>query len=280
MKILYVTDIHGVEWKYETIFNEALKYGVDMVINGGDLLPTRPSFFIQETFITEYLDKYFTKFEEEGIFYLFQPANDDLQIHDSLLERISGKYDYIDYTAQKLVKINEYEFIGFNFVTDLPFGLKDRARMDTSEFKFPRQIGKPLISTEEGMKELDDWFSYAKSLPTIEDELKGLAKPENMRKAIYIMHMPPANVSLDVCSDARRVGSIAIFNFIKKNQPLFTLHGHIHESPQMSDKWVNKIGNTLCIQPGQSNHYEKYLNYVIFNPGTVNHERFSIEKPL
>jgi Icc-related predicted phosphoesterase len=280
MKILYVTDIHGVEWKYETIFNEVLAYGVDMVINGGDLLPTRPSFFIQDNFITDYLDRYFTNFEEEGIFYLFQPANDDLQIHDSLLELISNKYDYIYNIAQKLVKIDEYEYIGFNLVTDLPFGLKDRARMDTPEFEFPRQIGKPLISTEDGMKELEDWFSYAKSLPTIEDELKSLVKPENMRNAIYIMHMPPANLSLDVCSDARRVGSIAIFNFIKKNQPLLTLHGHIHESPQMTNKWVNKIGNTLCIQPGQSNHYEKYLSYVIIDPESMKYERFSIEKPL
>ncbi|MFO7794883.1 MAG: metallophosphoesterase family protein [Promethearchaeati archaeon] len=278
MKILYVTDIHGVKWKYESIFDKAVANKVDIVINGGDLLPTRPSFFIQDEFIINLFDDYFREFEEAGIFHLFQPANDDLGMHDDLLDIVSKKYDFNENIAQTKIKIKDYEFIGFNFVTDLPFGLKDRARMDTPDFEFPKQIGKPLISTKEGLKEIDDWFSYARSLPTIEEELEELKKPDDMKKTIYVMHMPPAKVSLDVCSDARRVGSFAIYNFIKKNQPLLTLHGHIHESPKMSNKWVNKIGKTTCIQPGQSNYYQKFLNYVIINLKKMDYKLYSIEK--
>lgn len=280
MKILYVTDIHGVKWKYETIFDEAISHEVDMVINGGDMLPTRPNFFVQDQFIEEFLKSYFEKYQQSEIFHLFQPANDDLRIHDKLLENLSKKSQYNEFIAQKKVKIKDYEFIGFNWVTDLPFGLKDRARMDTSDFEFPRQIGKPLISTGDGIKEIDDWFLYAKDLPTIEEELDELIKPKDMEKAVYVMHMPPADVSLDVCSDASRVGSVAIYDFIKQNQPLITLHGHIHESPLMSNKWMNKIGKTVCIQPGQSNYYEKHLYFVIFNPEAMEYERFLIEKPI
>ena len=278
MKILYVTDIHGVKWKYESIFDEAIANKVDILINGGDLFPTRPSFFIQDEFIVNFLEGYMKKFDQEGIFHLFQPSNDDLAMHDELLEKVTDKFEFNRNIDQRKIKIKDYEFIGFNFVTDLPFGLKDRARMDTPDFEFPKQIGKPLISTKEGLKEIENWFSYAQSLPTIEEELEKLTKPDDMKKAVYVMHMPPAKVSLDVCSDTRRVGSFAIYNFIKKNQPLLTLHGHIHESPQMSNKWVNKIGNTICIQPGQSNYYQKFLNYAIIDLKKMEYKHYSIEK--
>jgi len=278
MKILYVTDIHGVKWKYDSIFDEAVANKVNIVINGGDLLPTRPNFFIQDEFITNFFNNYMKKFDKEEIFHLFQPANDDLSMHDDLLDKVTNKYEFNKNIAQRKININEYEFIGFNLVTDLPFGLKDRARMDTPDFEFPKQIGKPLISMKEGLKQINDWFSYARTLSTIEDELKSLVKPDDMKNTVYIMHMPPANVLLDVCSDARRVGSFAIYNFIKKNQPLLTLHGHIHESPQISNKWVNKIGKTICIQPGQSNYYQKFINYVIIDLKKMDYKHYSIEK--
>lgn len=280
MKLLYVTDIHGVKWKYESILNEAIKRKVDIVINGGDMLPTRPNFYIQDQFIENFLDSYFEKFEKNEIFHLFQPANDDLQIHDDLLKKILDKYVFNRFIAQKRVILEGYEFIGFNLVSDLPFGLKDRARMDNPNFQFPKQIGKAMISTEDGMKEINDWFSYARNLPTIEEELHKLIRPVNMQNTIYVIHMPPSNISLDVCNDARRVGSVAIYNFIKDNQPLMTLHGHIHESPLMTNKWMNKIENTVCIQPGQSNYYEKFLNYSIIDLKLMQYERFLTEKEI
>ena len=97
-----------------------------------------------------------------------------------------------------------------------------------------------------------------------------------MEQTIYIIHTPPSNLGLDVCHDGRKVGSKAIFNFIKKNQPLLTLHGHIHESPDVSGKWYSKLGKTICIQPGQSHHYQDYLIYVIFDLKTMQFERFQV----
>jgi Icc-related predicted phosphoesterase len=32
---------------------------------------------------------------------------------------------------------------------------------------------------------------------------------------------------------------------------LLALHGHIHESPEMSGCWTAHIGNTICVQPGE-----------------------------
>ena len=42
-----------------------------------------------------------------------------------------------------------------------------------------------------------------------------------------------------------------------------SFHGHIHESPDMSGKWFNNVGKTICIQPGQTEYGNEKLNYVI-----------------
>jgi hypothetical protein len=41
------------------------------------------------------------------------------------------------------------------------------------------------------------------------------------------------------------VGSTAVREVIETNQPLLSLHGHIHEG-----RGVSRIGKTLCINPG------------------------------
>jgi Icc-related predicted phosphoesterase len=40
------------------------------------------------------------------------------------------------------------------------------------------------------------------------------------------------------------VGSIAVQRFIESQQPLLTLHGHIHESSTLSGSWRDLIGRT------------------------------------
>ena len=50
-------------------------------------------------------------------------------------------------------------------------------------------------------------------------------------------------VPLDV-----HVGSIAMKRFIEENQPLVTLHGHIHESASLTGAWREKIGRTHMFQ--------------------------------
>ena len=133
--------------------------------------------------------------------------------------------------------------------------------MDSKEYEFPEQLGKAKISTPRGYKTLDDWIGYARTLPTIEEELEKLPRSDDMSKAVYVIHMPPSGLGLDVCFDGRKVGSKSIHNFLQINKPRLSLHGHIHESPRVSGEWFGKLGNTLCIQPGQMGG----LSYVIID---------------
>ncbi|MFW9784635.1 MAG: metallophosphoesterase [Candidatus Heimdallarchaeota archaeon] len=280
MKILYVTDLHGIEWKFDKIYNLTKLFKPDVVINGGDMLPFRGNLLHQNKFITNFLDDYFSKFEAMKIYYLGLLGNDDLIIFDELFQETCDKSKYIENIAQTRFQIvgSKYEFIGMNWVTDLPFGLKDRARKDTTNFKHPKQIGKQYLSSTNGWKKLEDWFSYAENLPTIKDEINKLVKPFDMNNAIYIIHNPPSHLSLDVCYDARKVGSRAIYDFLEENQPKISFHGHIHESPDVSGKWYSYLKRTLCIQPGQSHQYENYLTYVLADLETMNFNRKVIEK--
>jgi Icc-related predicted phosphoesterase len=280
MKLLYVTDLHGIEWKFNKIYQLTNFLKPDAVINGGDMLPFRGNLLHQNKFITNFLDYYFSKFESMKIYYLGLLGNDDLIIFDELFQEMCDKYHYIENIAQTRFQIerSKYEFIGMNWVTDLPFGLKDRARKDTKDFEHPKQISKQYLSVSSGWEKLEDWFSLAEKLPTIEDEINGLVKPFDMNNTIYIIHNPPSNLDLDVCHDGREVGSRAIYNFLKENQPKISFHGHIHESPDVSGKWYSYLEKTLCIQPGQFQQHENYLSYVLLDLETMSFERKIVQK--
>ena len=145
--------------------------------------------------------------------------------------------------------------------------------MDSGTYIFEQQFGTGLLSEKDGWKEIDSWFAFAKTLPTIEDEMKNLVRPRDMSKAVYIIHMPPACLGLDKCSHGAEVGSKAIYNFIEKHQPLLTLHGHIHESPRMTGKWFAEVGRTVCIQPGQLHE----LSYAVVDLDRMEYERFLVD---
>jgi uncharacterized protein len=137
-------------------------------------------------------------------------------------------------------------------VTDYPFRLKDRARRDAAGYAFGPQFGPGSLSTVEGFREISDWPSFAATIPTIEEELAALPAPPDPSRAVYVLHGPPSGLGLDVVRGGAKVGSPATRAFIERVQPRLTLHGHIHESPEESGTWRGKIGETVCIQPGQT----------------------------
>lgn len=273
MKILYVTDLHGNVEKYRQALQIARSKKVDAVVNGGDMLCLEDDLHqSQREFIEGFLDGYLAEYEKADIYHLAYLGNDDLKIHDVCFDKVCAKYPHTVNLAQKRFPLGTFEFIGMNWVADYPFQLKDRCRKDTKDYIFQSQFGRGLLSNQKGFEELPDWFGYASTLPTIEDELKLLPKPKKPGKAVYVIHMPPARVGLDVCQDGRQVGSQAVYDFIKTAQPYLTLHGHIHESHSRSGVWKAKIGKTLCIQPGQLR--SNALSYAIVDLKTLGAEKF------
>jgi hypothetical protein len=100
------------------------------------------------------------------------------------------------------------------------------------------------------------------ALATIKEELDILTVQSRPAKTIYVLHSPPYATALDRLTDGRPVGSRAVRAFIEQHRPPLTLHGHIHESPIVSGHYANRIGRTLCVNPGQM---AQRLHVVIFD---------------
>lgn len=251
-RFLYVTDLHGNRKKYERALALAREARIRLIVNGGDMFPHGRMHEEQARFIREFLDPHLAACQQAGIRYLAMTANDDLRAHDPLFDETCAKYPLVENIAGRRVAVDGFEFIGFNLVTDFPFRLKDRARMDSRRFVFPPQLGTGLLSVPGGWEEIPDWPSHARTLPTIEEELEALPRPEDPACAVYVIHGPPARLGLDVVRGGAEVGSAATLSFLEKMQPRLSLHGHIHESPEESGAWKSTVGRTVCIQPGQS----------------------------
>ncbi len=242
MKMLFTTDLHGAQWKYDRLLRAAGAHQADIVINGGDMLPKQGSPFLQDRFITNYLDQHFARFHQAGLPYLCYLGNDDLRIFDALFDETCQKYPSVYNLAQKRVSISDFEFIGMNWVVDYPFRLKDRCRVDTNDYIFQEQYGTGLLSTPQGWQEIVDWQTYAWSLPSIQEELERLVLPDDPSKTVYVIHMPPADLGLDKCGHGPEVGSKAVYRFLERIQPRLSLHGQNHESPKRAENGLPTLG--------------------------------------
>lgn len=266
MKILYVTDLHGDKEKYRKTLDLAIEKEISVIVNGGDMLPKLGERHLEQPeFINGFLRDYFRELQDNNITYLTMLGNDDLLTVDALFEDVCGEFENVHNIASKKIYIEGYEIIGMNYILDHPFGCKDRVITETRYI--PQRQLSPFagISNEHGYDRIFNWFEYSRTeLPQMCDVLDGLPAPENPQKAIYVMHMPPAGLKLgQLLYQDLDIGSADIYDFLKVKQPLLTLHGHIHESPDTEKgTWINQIGRTTCIQPGQTELYDSKMVYV------------------
>ena len=82
--------------------------------------------------------------------------------------------------------------------------------------------------------------------PTIEQELDALPAAADPARAVYVLHGPPSGKGLDRIRGGGHAGSAATLAFLTRVQPLLSLHGHIHESPEESDVWMTRRWGARC----------------------------------
>lgn len=253
-KIVYCSDLHGNEILYNRLLDFSIRKKIKAIIIGGDICPHAHmgldlAIRYQRGFIEKFLFDYFKKIKEKNIKLFIMMANDDFKINFDLLEK-AEKDGLIKILHNKLNRINNKNIAGYSFVPPMPFLLKDWEKLDNKESK---QITDPKL----------DIRTVKKEEGTIEDDLNKLKKLSNPKETIYVIHCPPFDTKLDMTIREEHVGSKAIKEFIKKEQPLLTLHGHIHEGPE-TGSWRDKIVATICINPG-SKYLESKLNVIIID---------------
>jgi Icc-related predicted phosphoesterase len=158
---------------------------------------------------------------------ILSPGNDDKLSIDTIIRAEMANISNIVFGEQEVVALDEeHEVLCFGWSNPTPFNS-------------PREC-----SEEE-----------------IEERLEMVvAQIKNMKTAVFCIHVPPYQSSLDeaplITKDLKYdmssgriqmvpVGSTGVRKIIEKYQPLLGLHGHIHESPGFIH-----IGRTQCLNPG------------------------------
>lgn len=273
-KIVFTADLHGNEAHYTKLVDYANELHADAVILGGDLAPNfhvnagniahidwKDLIGVQRTFLEQRLPVLLKRLAGPKAYLIL--GNDDARVNVDILQN-RPEFTYIDRSRVRLT--DNLELIGYSTVPITPFGIKDWEKHDLREYPpgdeaylFRNRRFQGMKSTPEG------WCDF--SFPTdksdcIENDLAQSGYTNNAQRTIHVMHSPPDSI-LDVIRSGAHVGSFAIRKFIDQKQPLVTLHGHIHETVEMTGRFIETRGNTVCLAPGNNPHNDKLALLVL-----------------
>jgi len=278
-KILYTSDIHGNEIQYSKLIEFSKKTSLDAIIIGGDIAPKG---FSIENFINSQREFFKNKFlklmiklknssPNSKIFLMM--GNDDCAVNLDVLKLGDPKlYKIIHNKRIKLTK--DFDIVGYSYVPITPFGIKDWEKYDLS--KFPKNLKNIYSNRKKLNYRLDGkkstkygWkpFLFTSKIESLDSIQKDLSKnlfTKKPDKTVYVFHSPPDDTNLDQIGENFHVGSIAIKSFIEYNQPYLTLHGHIHETVDVSGNFKDKIGKTLCFSSGNCDT-QNQLSILLFD---------------
>lgn len=265
---IFVSDLHGKKDRYQKLFKAILQHKPGLVLLGGDLLP-HPKISEHDDFLLEYLapelEKIKTELKEEYPFIGLILGNDDARCYEPSAYK-GMELNYWKYLHLRSESFGEYRLYGYSFIPPTPFLLKDWERYDVS-----RYVDPGCIPPTEGKRTVEihpDEAEYS----TIQKDIETLSAEADLGKSVFLFHAPPYQSFLDRAAlDGMKydhvpldvhVGSIAIQRFIEDKQPYLTLHGHIHESSEITGHWKQTFGSTVSFSAAW-NHPE--LALVLFN---------------
>jgi uncharacterized protein len=271
MRILFTSDLHGRRNLYDELFTLAADRDIQVILLGGDLLPHHGPFqetvVEQEEFVFSYLlpalQNFRNRRSQVRIYTLL--GNNDWSESDKVMAKIEeqGLVEALD--GKRLDLDERYQMIGYGNVNPTPFRIKDRERLDYPGDEVPANMRGCYRSQGHKVVAVVPETHYRGHLSMVE-ELEGLPQPVAGRKLISVIHSPPWGTGLDVMEGGAHVGSRAVRDYLQRWRPCLALHGHIHEAPEESGTWIEHLGPTVCVNPGQS--WEQ-LHAVMFDLGDV-----------
>lgn len=271
-KFIFTADLHGNGNQYNKLFEYAMKENPNVVIIGGDITPKNlvlrtPK--LQREFLTNTLFSLIKSFKERSnAEVLIIMGNDDFKSNYQLMldaQCIIG-FRMIDH--RPYISANGYYYVGYSYVPYTPFKFKDWERRDLNRQKDASERNDVRI---EGVISVDDELVHYNVNDTmmnysIENDLNRITQNISRDKLILVSHAPPYDTACDyTCTNKTdcfdHVGSKAVKKFIEREQPLITLHGHIHDTVGLTNKFPEIIGETLCAAVG--NDHISETPYVI-----------------
>jgi uncharacterized protein len=278
MRLVYSADLHGDLASYEAFLDLAVKQDARAAIVGGDLLPhairLEGALEIQRAFIHERLRPLLERFHAAhptiGIYLL--PGNDDWAAAIAALDELEHDRLFFPLHERVYELGSGLRIAGYGCVPLTPFSIKDYERRDMGPLP-ASDFGMAYVSWEGAIRPVG--AGELADLPSIAEAMAELARQSDPGRTIYVCHTPPADTSLDQMPRNRHVGSQAVRQFIAKHTPPLTLHGHIHEAPQLSGQYAIRLGSTWSVNPG---HDQRRFGAVALDThdieGTIEHTIF------
>ncbi|OPZ76361.1 MAG: hypothetical protein BWY78_01394 [Alphaproteobacteria bacterium ADurb.Bin438] len=111
--------------------------------------------------------------------------------------------------------------------------------------------------------------------------MENIVKDIPSNKLVLITHAPPYNTDCDYTKlkdgGFAHVGSKAIYKIIENKQPILTLHGHIHDTVQVTGNFPCEIGKTIsCAVSSDHIGDNPYVVNASINDGVVFVERVKL----
>ncbi len=283
-RFLYVTDLHGDPRAYAALPEICDQHGLRIIIQGGDMLPKgRDMFASQREFLSVDLPACLDRCAAAGISFFGLFGNDDLRaVHELWLALARSRPGVHDLAERWHTLPGGFTIRGCSWVPDYLFGLKDWCLRDRADAAPVPTRGRSIVTSESEVTEIDDPAAFFASRPTLEEHLDSLVGPaDRMERAVMVSHAPPGKLGLGRLWSGEDVGSKSVHEWTLRHQPLLTLSGHIHESPDVGSamhgapRHTATLGRTTCHQPGQDLPYT--LNYSVVELSAKAEDAVSIE---
>lgn len=276
----FVSDLHGKESKYEKLFSQVEKKKPRALFLGGDLLPAsvlqqpgvpgKDSGFLRDFLLPGFRDLKQQMGEAYPEVFLIL-GNDDPRSAEPFFQehQEEGLWRYMHGAFLEMDGVTIY---GYSYVPPTPFLLKDWERYDVSRYADPG-----CVHPTEGFRTVPPDGDV--EFETIKMDLARMAGENKLSRSVFLFHSPPYKTNLDragldgvmidhVQADVH-VGSIAIREFIETQQPLLTLHGHIHESSRITGAWKQRIDKTWALSAAYDGPGLALVRFRLACPGSA-----------
>ncbi|MBI5864595.1 MAG: metallophosphoesterase [Planctomycetes bacterium] len=254
MRICFTSDFHGSESLYQQLDELLRRERPELVILGGDMFPDgdpddptgTQGRYVQEAFIQR-IEAWRDALPTTAFACIL--GNHDWRCTQHALHTYheQGVLTLLDH--RWIWAFRGVSFLGYPCTPPTPYFVKDFERLDRPGDALPETGGSTWDTRHLRVQKVSPHEHYAVR-PTMEEELRKAVRPYGAW--IFVCHCPPIASVLDRLPHLDfPVGSNAVRDFVAQRKPLLALHGHIHESPQVTGAYRDSIDGVLSINPGQ-----------------------------
>jgi Icc-related predicted phosphoesterase len=279
MRVCFTSDLHGSMALYEQLGGLVRAEPLGLLVLGGDLVedldrsaPLGPQIAAVRERVMGWVEGW--REARPSLAVACVGGNHELAAMRAAFRPFhhAGRITLLDH--RRAWRCGGLAWLGYSHAPPSPHWAKDYERLDRRGDAIPNFPGQVWDPTTDALRDVDAQTHFGRE-PTIEEDLA--ESPMIAEPWVLVSHAPPHGTRLDRLPGlARPLGSQAIRAFIETRRPVLSLHGHFHDSPELTGDYRDQVGATLSVNPGQGT---SRLHAVLFDtsdpPGTLRHTVFA-----